>query len=531
MTLPLAVMSLSLAYLAVRTALFLAADYGAADKTVALFVLFAEAFILLHGLGYMRQIWRVGSLAGSLAREKPAAARPVGNPPVAVVVPSYHEPLDVLEATLSCLYTMTYPNKRIVLLDDTRYDLPDAAPGEMAAYRKSIDELCAEMGIHLFRRRWRGAKAGIINDFTAYLNGERRPEFALQSFGGMPLEQVRPEYMAVFDADHQPMPGFLEPLLAAMEADAGLAFVQTPQYYTNFGNNRIARASGLQQVVFFEFICQGKNTDKSMFCCGTNVLFRLAALRSVGGLSEDSVTEDFATSFLLHQGGWHSLYHDGVSAFGMGPEDLGGYFKQQFRWALGTTGLLPAILRRFFSAPRSFAPVRWLEYVLSSSYYLSGLTVMILMTCPILYIFFNVPSYFARPDIYALFFVPYFMMSMFAFYWTLGLRGYRTKNLIEGQLLLFLSFPVYIRASLMGLAGIRGRFHVTPKKGGHAVPWRALKTQLFFLFCNLAALAWGANRIYYERTPVWALAVNMGWCFYHFIVLCSMLYFNAEEKQ
>jgi len=134
-----------------------------------------------------------------------------------------------------------------------------------------------------------------------------------------------------------------------------------------------------------------------------------------------------------------------------------------------------------------------------------------------------------KPEIYALFFIPYFMLSMFTFYWVLGLRGYKTQHLVEGQLLLFLSFPIYIKAALMGIAGVKGKFQVTPKKGGRALPWRFLKVQLFFLFLNLAAISWGVNRLYYEGQNFWAIIANICWCFYHFMVLCSLFYFNVED--
>ena len=51
-----------------------------------------------------------------------------------------------------------------------------------------------------------------------------------------------------------------------------------------------------QQALFFGPIARGKDGHGAMFCCGTNVVFRRAALEDVGGFPDDSVTEDFELS-------------------------------------------------------------------------------------------------------------------------------------------------------------------------------------------------------------------------------------------
>jgi len=516
---------LAVLYLVVRTFLFLVLDYAWYEKLVALMLLLAELFILAHGIGYFLEIYRVATRGRTDAPKEPSRPSAGPYPPVAVIVSSYHEPLEVVEETVTTFYSLSYPNKQIYFLDDTRYDLPGQDPEEMAAYRRAVDEMCRRIGVNLFRRRWHGAKAGMINDFLAFIGGEEREGFEFRNFSGkIPAEPIK--YVVVFDADQNPLPGFVEPLVERMEAEPGLAFIQTPQYYTNFGENRIARAAGLQQAVFYEYICEGKSLSDAMFCCGTNVIFRREALVDVGGFEESSVTEDFATSLKFHLGGWSSAYSGRVLAFGMGPEDLGGYFKQQFRWALGTVGLLRTVVGTLLRHPRRIATVKWWEYILSSTHYLVGLVFLTMVLCPILYLFLKVPSYFARPEIYILFFVPYFVLTISIFFWTLRKRQYAVRDIILGQLLLAVTFPVYIRASVMALAGVRGSFGITPKGGSKALPLRALWPQLLLATLTFSAVVWGINRIVFEREPLWAIVVNMFWCCYHFAILSSVLYFN-----
>ena len=213
----------------------------------------------------------------------------------------------------------------------------------------------------------------------------------------------------------------------------------------------------------------------------------------------------------------------------MGPEDLGGYFKQQFRWALGTVGLFRKLVIYFLKNPRNLTSSRWWEYFLSSTYYFIGLVFFILVICPITYLFFSVPSYFARPEIYILLFIPYITITMILFWGSLKELGYRFKDIIIGQLLGSVTFPVYIKASFMALAGVKGSFGITPKGGSTALPLRALWAQLALAALAFSAIVWGANRLIYERAPITAIVVNMFWCLYQFFILVSIFYFNKPE--
>lgn len=524
-----AAIMLAFSYLAARTILVAGSQYRSHEKALALLLLGAECFIVVHGITYVTQILRVVLAKGAVDRPEQRRGLPPDPPSVAVVVASYREPLEVLEATLTSFYNLTYPNKRLYLLDDTRYDMPGADREKDAEYRKAVEDLCRRFQADLFRHKWHGAKAGILNDFLAFRAGERREGFLFLPLSGRPDAEAE-TYITVFDADQNPFPDFLDDLVAMCEADPRMAFVQTPQFYTNTESNRVARAAGLQQTVFYEYICEGKGLRNAMMCCGTNVLFRRAALMDVGGFDEDSVTEDFATSLKFHMRGWRSAYYGRPCAFGMGPEDLGGYFKQQFRWALGTVGQLRRIVPAMLRQPRALAAGAWWEYLTAASYYLVGLVFLVVALCPPLYILARVPTFFLRPEIYAAFFAPYFALSLFIFLWTLTQRNYSARDLFMGQVLITASFPVYAKAAIMGLAGIKGRFVVTPKTAGAGLPLRALWPQIAMVLVNAVAIVWGVNRLYYEREMAAAVGVNMFWCAYHAAIVSSVFCFNRPAK-
>ena len=516
-------------YLVVRTALFLEAPYAWYDKLMAGLLLLAELFVITHSLGYFLNILHV--MRAGLADPKHQPEPVLGHyPPVAILVASYREPLSVLTDTLTCFYNLTYPNKHLYLLDDTRYDLPQDDPQALASYRQDLDQLCRDLGVNVFRRRWRGAKAGIINDFLDFL--AQRPKEGFEFTANEEREAGEPEkYLAVFDADMNAFPDFVEPLVARMEANSRLAFIQTPQYYSNFEHNRVARAAGLQQAVFYEYICEGKSMSDAMFCCGTNVIFQRQALEDVGGFDESSVTEDIATSYKFHTRGWSSAYLNKVCAFGLGPEDLGGYFKQQFRWALGTIGLGRFMLGRFVRHPRQMPWSKWWEYFLSGTHYFVGWSFLVMALCPVVYLLTGTPSFFAKPDIYFLVFFPYLLLSLSVFFLTLERRQYALRDLVSGQLLIALSFPIFIKASTLGFLGYRGRFVITPKGSSHSLPLVALWPQVLLCLLCAAAITWGVNRLIYEPASAWAVTVNSFWCLYHLVILStSVLYFNHPQE-
>ncbi|NQT22508.1 MAG: glycosyltransferase [Candidatus Omnitrophica bacterium] len=484
-----------LVYVIVRTALFLFADYTGIEKIFSILLILSEFFILIHGAGYVLNIF--SALEGKeLKLSRPYKVDQKSS--VAILVAARHEPKDVLEKTFITINNLHYENKKVYFLDDSSDE----------NFLKDAEDLAENYKLVLFRRKERhGAKAGIVNDC---------------------LKTLDQKYIVIFDADQNPMPEFLDVLIPIMEDDEKLAFVQTPQFYSNIEKNRIARGSAFQQAVFYEYICEGKSSKNAMFCCGTNIIFRKDALIEIGGLDESTVTEDFATSVKLHSRGWKSLYYNHVCAFGMGPENLSSYFKQQFRWATGTLSVLKKIIYKFITRPFSLKPLQWWEYFLSSSYYMVGIAFFFLMICPVIYLLFKVPSFFAKPEIYFLAFLPYIVLSMSVFYMVLGTRNYTMKDLFLGQLLGFSAFSVYIRGAISALLGIKVTFGITEKGIGQKISYFKFWPQFMMIFLNFTALVWGINRYAIERNG--AILVNTFWALYHFILLSGIFYLTEEDK-
>lgn len=488
-----AIISISV-YFFVRVYFFSTGQYSSGNFVFGLLLLVGEIYMIIQAIGFMMDVFRISNKRFFYKITPLAESQ---QPFVAVVVAAKDEPKEVLFETFVTLRALDYKNKNIYLLDDSidRHFL------------KQDKEICDQLGVKVFHPdALHGAKAGIENDF---------------------LKTMKEEYLAVFDADQNPAPDFLSLTVALAERDKKIGFVQTPQLYSNIDVSPITRAAAMQQSVFYESICEAKGSVNAMFCCGTNVLFRRQALAEVGGFDETSITEDFATSIKLHLAGWKSIYYNHVRVFGMGPETLPGYMKQQFRWAAGTIGVFRKVVREFFKNPFRLSAIQWWEYFLSGSYYYIGWAFMLLMICPIAYLLFGLPSYFMSPYIYLASYAPYFILTLLVFYSVMERRHYKVSDIYRGMIMGSLMFPLLVYAAVAGTTGAKLKFVVTPKGKSETVPFLKLWPWHLPILLNLVAITVGLFKI---GSNTYAIGVNIFWATYHIFILSHIYFYNRVPR-
>ena len=227
---------------------------------------------------------------------------------IAVLVPTYNEPVEVLLPTVAASVALRPTHETWVLDDGRRDDI-----------RRMAERLGAR---YLARPDNAHAKAGNLNHA---------------------LTVVDADVVAVLDADHVPTADFLVATLPYFD-DPKIAFVQTPQDFYNLdsfehqrgGNGRVFN----EEAVFYRVIAPAKNRWQAPFWCGTCALLRTEALRSVGGVATESVTEDIHTTIRMFRAGWKGAYHNEVLARGLAPDDAASYLLQRNRWAIGATQVL-----------------------------------------------------------------------------------------------------------------------------------------------------------------------------------------------
>jgi cellulose synthase/poly-beta-1,6-N-acetylglucosamine synthase-like glycosyltransferase len=255
-------------------------------------------------------LWDVDSVPPA-----PACTVPPGR--IAVLIPTYNESTDVLLPTVAAAAALE-PAHQTWVLDDGN--------------RPAVRRLAAQLGVNYLARTDRtGAKAGNVNHA---------------------LTVVEADFVAILDADHVAGRDFLTHTLGYF-ADPEVAFVQTPQDFYNVDSFehetrrrgwRGARAAGHQafseQALFYRVLQPGKNRWKAAFWCGTGAVVRMEALRQVGGVATDTVTEDIHTTIRMHKLGWRSVYHNEVLSRGLAAADASQYQIQRLRWGKGAMQVL-----------------------------------------------------------------------------------------------------------------------------------------------------------------------------------------------
>ena len=455
--------------LALRYLWWLLQPGRAAQPLLYAMLVAAEGFNLVQGAGF----WWTISRLGPGARRRPAR-NPVPGA-VDVLIPTYDEPIEIVEPTVAAATRLRGNDVRVWLLDD-------GGRPEMAA-------MARRHGVgYLDREGSEGAKAGNVNEALARTDAP---------------------FVAILDCDHVPDPAFLEVCLGELD-DPDVAFVQTPQYYANGRDGGVAGASWSQQALFFGVIAPGRDELGAMFCCGTNVVFRRAALDDVGGFSLDSLTEDFELSVRLHERGWTTRYVPEVLASGLGPEDMVSYVGQQLRWARGCLSTLPRLC-----GARLRTRLR-LQYLLSAAFWLTGWTLVVYVSFPIVRLLTGEqPIGVTSPEQFLIHWGPYFVASMV----TVGLAA-GGRYTYSAFALMSASFWIHVVASLLTLFRRRGRFAVTPKQGTGGRQLRPVAVPLAVCAALAAVSAYGLVR---DQSP--ATVTNVSFALVHLVVIATGIRF------
>ncbi len=429
----------------------------------------AELYGLLSSILFFFIVW--GPIGG---REAPP---PPPGLPVDIFVPTYNEPLWVVRRTLLGTRAVHYPHTTYLLDDGNRPEMVALAQGLGCQY--------------LARGHNADAKAGNLNFALAHSRGD---------------------LIAIFDADHIPMPEFLHRTLGYF-ADPQVAFVQTPQEFYNIDSYQHRtdlerRRMWHEQALFYRVIQPGKDRWNAAFFCGSCAVVRRTALEQIGGFATGTVTEDLHTSIRLHAGRWRSVYHNEVLAYGLAPQTALPYHVQRLRWGQGA-------MQIFKKEQPLLVPgltfVQRLNYLASMTTYFDGYQKLIYYLAPSFYLVAGVLPIRALGSEFLVRFLAYYVTGFIAF--KLSCRGYGMALLTEGYNMA--RFYTYVKTTFGLVAGRRLRFAVTRKDGRGQVPLGATVPQLAVIGLTAAALAVGGWRLVHggEHNPVafWGNVMWSGW--------------------
>ncbi|WP_315742104.1 MULTISPECIES: glycosyltransferase [unclassified Bradyrhizobium] len=353
-------------------------------------------------------------------------------PTIDVFIPTYDEPIDVLERTIVGSLALDYPKDkfRVYVLDDKQRDW--------------LKVLCEEKrAIYVSRPDNSHAKAGNLNHGLGISSGE---------------------FVAIFDADFVPYRQFLR-RTAPFFRDPTIGIVQTPQHFFNKdpiqSNLSIERVWPDEQRLFFDELAASRDAWDVSFCCGSCSIIRRRAIEAIGGIPTESVTEDLLTTLEMLNKGYKTRYLNERLSMGLAAENLRGYFIQRSRWCLGGIQSLfvkngpvhgpgLTLLQRIM-----FMPTSWLiQYIVR----------FCLLIVPIVFLWTGVaPLFFTSTEDIIYYQMPVLLAYFLLMKWITPSRYLPVVSNAVGVFATFRLLPTVIMALIKPFGA---PFRVTPKGSG-----------------------------------------------------------------
>ncbi len=340
-------------------------------------------------------------------------------------MPTYNEGLEILTPTIAAAAALRLPHETWVLDDGAR---------------PVVADLAARLGVrYLARADHAHAKAGNINHALGVIDAD---------------------FIAVLDADHVAAPEFLVRTLGYF-ADPRVALVQTPQDFYNLASFEHADGDDgsdrhHEQALFYRVLQPGKNRWQAAFWCGTGAVVRVQALREVGGVATDTITEDIHTTIRFHRRGWRTVYHNEVLARGLAASDAATYQGQRLRWGTGAMQVL-RVENPLFASGLSL-PQR-LAYAATLLGWFDAWRTLGYLILPIVVVLTGVSPIRAPASVFFPAFLLTFALQQLAL--RLLSRGYSRP--ILSIIFEFVRMKANLRATLTLVSHSRPSFQVTPK--------------------------------------------------------------------
>ncbi len=413
---------------------------------------------------------------------------PTKLPYVAMVVPTYGEPYEVVEKTVVSLKKMDYPKHltAIVVSDDGR--------------RPELQRMAEGHGVLYNAGPQKDAKAGNLNSALHF------------------LERAFPQAELVLtqDADEVVHSSLLKKVVGYFH-DPRVAFVQTPkEVLTPKGD-----PFGTRDRIFFDILQVGRNGCNAAFACGSGVVWRINAVKSIGGYVTWNVVEDLTTSYFLHSAGFRSAYHNEKLSVGLAPDDIPTLLKQRGTWAIDTWRLF------LFDNPlfkRGLTLAQRLQYLeLGLFYMMSTFFMPLLMFVPIISLLTGkfVP-------ITASVMLPWMTVSVL--YYVVLSRG-RILYIVRMWQYLLGHWPTYTKAFLIALGSRfkKPKYVVTRKTRDNGFYAHYLWAQFIYLFLGMAAIIQGIFAPY--EVALETRLINIGiLLFFMFMMsgICRAAFYGAR---
>ncbi len=422
-------------------------------------------------------------------------------PTVDLFIPTYNEPLSVVQNTALGALSIDYPldKLRIYILDDGR--------------REEFREFAEALGIgYITRDDNLHAKAGNLNHALSVTDGE---------------------LLALFDSDHVPTRAFLQLTAGWFLRDPQLSLVQTPHHFYSpdpFERNlRAGTTVPNEGQLFYGLIQDGNDLWNAAFFCGSCAVMRRSAVQEIGGFATQTVTEDAHTALRLHRAGWNSAYLRLPLAAGLATERLAIHVGQRMRWARGMTQIFRVdnpLLGRGLSFGQRVC------YLNAMLHFFFGLPRFVFLTAPLAYLMFHLNIIAASGLMVIVYAAPHLIHSTV----TNSRLQSRYRHSFWGEIYESVLALYILRPTLATLINPRrGKFNVTEKGGllpRDYFDYKIVRPHLIILGLLIVALIIGLVRwLLSDFQDSEVLVLNVAWAIFNLLTIGAAIAVGRETRQ
>lgn len=449
---------------------------------------------------------------------RPAPVSPEACPTVDILIPSYNEPDDLLEVTLTAALNVNYPAGRVnvYLLDDggtvgKRNQADPQKAAEAQARFEHLQEVCARLGArYLTREKNDHAKAGNINAALKHTDGD---------------------LVLILDADHVPSTDILTRTVGYFVEDPKLFLVQTPHFFLN--PDPLERNLGTfknmpsENEMFYSVIQRGLDGLNASFFCGSAAVLRRKYIMEIGGIQGETITEDAETALELHARGYRSAYVDRPMVAGLSPETFSGFIVQRMRW---TQGMVQIFLLKNPLLKKGLTFAQRVGYFNSCFYWFFPLARMAFILGPLLYLLFGVQVYVGDLPDFLMYGLPHIVGALML---SSILYGH-TRWAFASELYEVIQSIHCSGAIFQVLRNPRSpSFAVTPKGENLDENFVSPLARPFYVLIAIVCLGEVAGLVRWFIDPVGAgvISVLLFWNTFHLLLLVSALGVLYERSQ
>jgi cellulose synthase/poly-beta-1,6-N-acetylglucosamine synthase-like glycosyltransferase len=370
-------------------------------------------------------------------------------PFITIQLPVFNE-MYVVERVIDAVMKMDYPKDRyeVQVLDDSTDNTLEITMRKALEY----NELGHNISV-LHRTERTGYKAGALQEG---------------------LKSAKGEFIAIFDADFIPEPGFLKATIHHFK-NLEIGVVQTRWGHINEYYSLLTSVQAFQLNVHFTIEQFGRYlAGYFLQFNGTAGIWRKSCIEGAGGWHADTLTEDLDLSYRAQLKGWKILFREDVVTPAELPVGIHALKSQQYRWMKGGAETARKLFTSIMQAPhKPLVKLHALNHVLASSIFifvwaLSISSLILAWSIPHQTVFSQIPSFL---------FFPYPLVFICLIYFTANYKSSSQSMDWVSQILRFIFiFPVFLAMSmaiafhntiavLQGFFGKKTSFVRTPKYG------------------------------------------------------------------